>query len=64
MTARYRWRTGIRRRLPWFLINLGVAGKGKRDCGDHEWYYADNVVEHCLHCEVGERPYDAEHFAN
>jgi hypothetical protein len=22
----YRWRTWLRGRLPWFLINLGVAG--------------------------------------
>lgn len=27
----YRWRTAARRRLPWFLIDLGVANKGE-DC--------------------------------
>ena len=39
----YRWRTCIRQRLPWFLIDLGFAAKGK-DCesvgGQHYWYMA------------------------
>jgi hypothetical protein len=60
--ARYRWRTRLRRHLPWFLIDLGLANKGKRDCGDHDWYNADGVVEHCYHCWVGRRPYDPAHF--
>ena len=38
--VRYRWRTWLRRRLPWFLVDWGVAGKGTADCGDHEWYNA------------------------
>ncbi|BCY11752.1 hypothetical protein L3i22_068400 [Actinoplanes sp. L3-i22] len=53
--GRYRWRTWLRRRIPWFLIDRGVADKGKGDCGDHEWYNSDNVVERCYHCSVGER---------
>ncbi|GAA1791701.1 hypothetical protein GCM10009682_12090 [Luedemannella flava] len=35
---------------------LTVADKGKADCGDHEWYNHDDVVEHCYHCAVGSRP--------
>lgn len=51
----YRWRTWLRQHLPWFLINLGVASKGK-DCesagGEHRWYNRDNVSGGCYHCEV------------
>ncbi len=61
---RYRFRYQVRRRLPWFLINLGVAAKGSEDCGEHVFYNADGVVERCYFCEVGERPYDPEHFAS
>jgi hypothetical protein len=48
--------------LPWFLVNLGVAGKGRGDCGAHEFYNADGSVERCYHCAVGECPYDPGHF--
>jgi hypothetical protein len=38
-----------------FLIDLGVAAKGK-DCeaagGQHEWYNEDNKNSACYHCEV------------
>jgi hypothetical protein len=44
------------------LVDRGVAGKGTTDCGDHEWYNADGVVERCYHCTVGHRPYDPAHF--
>lgn len=51
----YRWRTAIRRRLPWLLINLGVAEKGE-DCelagGSHEWYNIDRVSSGCYYCDV------------
>lgn len=51
----YRWRTSIRRHLPWFLIDLGVARKGK-DCesagGRHEWYNQGNGQSACYHCLV------------
>lgn len=40
----------IRRRLSWALINWGVVAKSKSDCGDHNWYNADNNVERCHHC--------------
>ena len=62
MAGRYRVRTRVRRHLPWFLINLGIAAQGRQDCGDHEWHNADNVVERCYHCVVGVRPYDRAHF--
>ncbi|NUY82736.1 hypothetical protein HUK80_17670 [Flavobacterium sp. MAH-1] len=44
------WRT----RLPWFLINLGIAGKGK-DCellnAAHKWYNADGINSGCYYCK-------------
>jgi hypothetical protein len=58
----YRWRTAVRHRLPGFLVDVGVAAKGRGDCGAHEFYNADGKVERCYHCEVGERPYDSRHF--
>jgi hypothetical protein len=54
----FRWRTRLRRHLPWFLIDLGLADKGD-DCeahgGAHEWYNADDVMSACYHCKI-ERP--------
>ena len=51
----YRYRTRIRKHLPWFLIDLGFAAKGK-DCeeggGKHEWYNKDNSSSACYHCLV------------
>jgi len=51
----YRWRTWIRTKLPWFLIDLGVVPKGK-DCaqvgGEHWWYNRDGVTSGCYHCEI------------
>jgi hypothetical protein len=51
----YRWRTWIRTHLPWFLIDLGMARKG-RDCevvgGWHHWYNVDNSSSGCYHCEI------------
>lgn len=60
--VRYRWRTALRRRTPWVLVNRGLFAKGERDCGDHEFYNADDVVERCYHCKTGVRPYDPTHF--
>ena len=53
--GRYRWRTRVRRRLPWMLVNRGVAAKGSGDCGDHDWYKESDEVDRCYHCEIGER---------
>ena len=51
----YRWRTVVRSILPWWLINRGVAEKGK-NCeeagGVHEWYNVDNSNSGCYHCQV------------
>jgi hypothetical protein len=51
----YEWRTRLRGRLPWFLINLGLAGKGE-DCeavgAAHHWYNRDDKSSGCYHCEV------------
>jgi hypothetical protein len=51
----YAWRTRLRKRLPWFLINLGIVKKGK-DCeavgGRHHWYNIDHEDSGCYHCEV------------
>ncbi len=45
----------VRRHLPWFLIDLGIAAKGQ-DCeaggGEHDWYNADDQNSACYHCEV------------
>jgi hypothetical protein len=54
--GRFRWRTSLRTRLPWFLTDLGVARKGLSDCGDHEFYRSSDELERCYHCVVGERP--------
>src|SRR6185295_2595858 len=51
--ARYRLRTRIRQLLPFALI--GLAPKGKTDCGDHEWYRSTDEVYRCYHCIVGIR---------
>ena len=51
----YRWRTTVRRHLPWFLIDLGIAEKGQ-DCekarGTHAWYNLDGVNSGCYHCKI------------
>jgi 2-amino-4-hydroxy-6-hydroxymethyldihydropteridine diphosphokinase len=53
----YAWRTWLRGRLPWFLIDWGVADKG-RDCtaagGWHRWYNQDDDHSACYHCKVVE----------
>lgn len=55
--GRYRWRTRLRRVLPWFLVDRGIARKGPEDCGRHEWYNHDGLVARCYHCRVGEHPW-------
>jgi hypothetical protein len=51
----YAWRTWLRGRIPWFLINLGVAAKGA-DCeavgARHHWYNIDGQRSGCYHCSV------------
>ena len=44
-----------RQRLPWFLIDLGLAKKGK-DCesvkAKHYWYKIDGNYSGCYFCKV------------
>jgi hypothetical protein len=51
----YAWRTSVRKRLPWFLIDLGVARKGI-NCefvgAQHHWYNLDGARSACYHCRV------------
>ena len=55
MKKPFRFGTKIRRILPWFLIDLGVASKGD-DCekngGAHEWYNINGSNSDCYHCKV------------
>jgi len=51
----YARRTWLRSRLPWLLINIGLASKGK-DCeslnAEHHWYKKDDSHNACYHCEI------------
>jgi hypothetical protein len=51
----FRWRTWLRGRLPYWLIDLGGARK-RRDCeavgGWHRWYNEDHNSSGCYHCGV------------
>ena len=54
----YGLRAWIRVHLPFWLIDLGVASKG-RDCeavgGDHHWYNIDGKCSACYYCRVVQR---------
>lgn len=54
----YARRTWLRSHLPWFLINWGLASKGK-DCkrvnAEHHWYKNDETYSACYHCEKGKK---------
>lgn len=52
-TGRYRWRTALRTRLPRWAV--GLAPKGRKDCGDHDWYRSDPDTWRCYHCRAGVR---------
>jgi len=51
----YGLRLWIRKRLPWFLIDLGVADKGE-DCelvgAEHSWFNIDRNNSGCYYCKV------------
>jgi len=51
----YRHRLWWRKRLPWLLINIGFANKGK-DCksvgAKHRWYKIDDNASGCYYCKV------------
>jgi hypothetical protein len=59
MHGKYRHRTWLRGHLPWLLASRIPKG---RDCGLHEWYYADWHTWHCYHCqaETHEMPWTPE----
>ena len=52
--GRYRYRTRLRWMLPYTIARR--IPKGAQDCGNHQWYNVDGVIERCSHCRVGERP--------
>jgi hypothetical protein len=51
----YELRLRIREKLPWFLINIGIADKGK-NCesvgAEHIWYNIDDTISGCYYCKV------------
>jgi hypothetical protein len=51
----YGLRLRIREKLPWFLINIGIAAKGD-DCekvkAEHEWYNQGDAISACYFCKV------------
>ena len=51
----YKNRKWWRSNLPWFLINLGLAAKGK-NCEEvnaqHHWYNIDNQNSGCYYCDI------------
>lgn len=49
----YRLRTWLRIHSP-YLLSDRIA-KGRKDCGDHEWYFSGDGVDRCYHCLVGVR---------
>lgn len=55
MKSPFRLRTAMRGKLPWFLIDLGICGKGG-DCekhgGTHQWYNQDDMHSACYHCRA------------
>jgi hypothetical protein len=51
----YEGRLRLRRRLPWFLIDLGIANKGE-DCetveAQRRWYNHDDKTSGCYYCKI------------
>ncbi|MEL7268075.1 MAG: hypothetical protein AAGL34_00715 [Bacteroidota bacterium] len=51
----YGTRKWWRERLPWFLIDLGLAAKGA-NCeivgAKHQWYNIDNKSSGCYYCKI------------
>lgn len=54
--GRHRLRTWLRMHEPGWLYRRWPVPKGSEDCGNHEFYNADDVLKRCYHCEVGVRP--------
>lgn len=53
--AKYRWRTKLRSTLPAWCMRL--LPKGRRDCGDHDWYKSTGNLYRCYHCQPGAKGY-------
>ena len=49
--GKYRLRTMLRENLPEALA--ARIPKGSQDCGNHEWYAAEEGTWRCYHCVVG-----------
>lgn len=51
----YGYRRWWRTRLPWFLINMGIAQKGE-NCelvnANHHWYNIDDESSGCYYCNI------------
>jgi len=54
----YEYRLWWRSKLPWLLIDLGIAKKGI-DCesvnAEHSWYNIDNENSGCYYCKKTEK---------
>lgn len=51
----YELRLLIREKLPWFLIDMGIAAKGKncKEVGvDHDWYNKGDNISACYYCKI------------
>jgi len=57
--GKYRWRTRLRRALPYRPPVYLLVPKGRGDCGNHEWYNQDQVTDSCYHCAAGTRPHQS-----
>ena len=55
MNGKFRLRTRVRSKLPYFLLRVRIAAKPNKDCGRHEWYKHAEDDYRCYHCEVGRR---------
>ena len=52
MAGAFRMRTTMRRHSPFWLLRLGWMNKPDRDCGEHEFYNEDDVIDRPLAQEV------------
>jgi hypothetical protein len=61
--GKYRWRTWLRTHEPNWLYQVWSIPKGRTDCGNHEFYHANNGIDRCYHCERGTQPHDPDELA-
>lgn len=51
----YELRLLLREKLPWFLIDIGIAAKGEnceKVAADHHWYNKGNGISACYYCKI------------